>query len=63
MSSLHKTHGQVLKFSIEEPFQVMFCSVEILERKNSKLRGRGWKECRQTEEKTREVTLVRYMYF
>lgn len=38
----------------------MFCFVEILERKNSKLGGRGWKECRQTEEKTREVTLVRY---
>lgn len=35
----------------------MVCLVEILERKNQGLRGRGWKKCRQTEEKAREVTL------
>lgn len=35
----------------------MVCLVEILERKNPGLRGRGWKKCRQTEEKAREVTL------
>lgn len=34
----------------------MVCLVEILERKNPGLRGRGWKKCRQTEEKAREVT-------
>lgn len=35
----------------------MICLVEILERKNTEFRGRGWKKCRQTEEKAREVTL------
>lgn len=39
------------------PFVKSFCLVEIFERKNPGLRGRGWKKCRQTEEKAREVTL------
>lgn len=38
-------------------YKVMICLVEILERKNPGLRGRGWKKCRQTEEKAREVTV------
>lgn len=38
----------------------MICLVEILERKNPGLRGRGWKKCRQTEEKAREVTVKFY---
>lgn len=42
----------------------MVCLVEILERKNPGLRGRGWKKCRQTEEKAREVTprLVKFYW-